>query len=320
MCTGIRFNDHDGNMYFGRNLDWSVGYGQKIVVTGRGYELETAFLGKKSAKYAMIGMGIVAEGIPLYFDCGNEAGLAIAGLNFPGYAAFEEAEVSGKTNVAAYEFPLWAAMSFSNVDEAEEALKDVAIVAKPVNDKYPVSMLHWLIGDANRSIVVEYTEHGMEIFDNDVDVLTNQPGFSWHRENLRNYMNLQSDMPENVDWRDAHLRPFGSGSLMRGIPGDYYSTSRFVRVAYLNTHYPTKESEEENVSRLFHTLAGVAMIDGAAKMSDGMYEKTIYTGGFSSKTKTYYYNTYVDPAIKSVCLNDCGAEIDDGVLICETAG
>ena len=37
MCTGVRFADEDGNMYFGRNLDWSFSYGEKIVVTPRGY-------------------------------------------------------------------------------------------------------------------------------------------------------------------------------------------------------------------------------------------------------------------------------------------
>lgn len=308
MCTGIRFNDNKGNMYFGRNLDWSVGYGQKVVITPRGYELNSAFLGKLSVKYAIIGMGIVQQDIPLYFDCGNEAGLAIAGLNFPGYASYEEKAVDGKTNVAAYEFPLWVAMNFSSVDEVEKELKNVAIVAKPINDKFPVSMLHWIIGDGTRSIAVEYTKNGMEIFDDDVDVLANQPGFGWHRENLRNYMNLQSDMPSSVEWDKASFKAFGSGSMMRGLPGDYYSTSRFVRVAYFNTHYPTKSSEEGNVSRLFHTLAGVAMIDGAAKMGDGMYEKTIYTGGFSSATNTYYYNTYEDPGIKSVRLEEYDAD------------
>ena len=119
---------------------------------------------------------------------------------------------------------------------------------------------------------------------------------------LRNYMNLESEMPENVTWREAEMKPFGSGAMMRGLPGDYYSTSRFVRAAYLNTHYPTKSTEEENVSRLFHTLSGVAMIEGAARMPDGEYEKTIYTGGFSSATQTYYYNTYEDPEIKGVSL------------------
>ncbi|MBR5621221.1 choloylglycine hydrolase [Candidatus Saccharibacteria bacterium] len=308
MCTGVRFTDDKGNMFFGRNLDWSVGYGQKIVVTPKGYNYKSAFLGEMKPKHALIGMGIIQENTPLYFDCGNEAGLAIAGLNFPGYAQYEPDAVDGKTNVAAYEFPLWVAMNFTTVDEVEKALADVAIVAKPINDKYPVSMLHWIIGDAKRSIVVEYTAEGMQIFQNDVDVLTNQPGYGWHKENLRNYMNLFSMQPAKVQWGKAELTAFGSGSLMRGIPGDYYSPSRFIRVAYLNTHYPAKSTEEENVSRLFHTLAGVAMIDGAAAMADGQFEKTVYTGGYSAATKTYYWNTYEDPAIQKASLADYDTE------------
>lgn len=304
MCSGIRFSDNNGHMYFGRNLDWSTGYGEKVVITPRNYKYNSAFLGELPMKSAVIGMAIIEENVPLYFDCANEAGLAIAGLNFPGYAEYEKTAVDGKTNVSAYEFPLWVAMNFSTVDEAEAALKNVAIVDKPINDKFPSSLLHWIIGDKDRSIIVEYTKDGMEIFHNDVDVLTNQPGYNWHHENLRNYLNLDSPEPAKVTWRDATFVPFGSGSLMRGIPGDYYSPSRFVRLAYLNTHYPVKDTEEENVSRLFHSLAGVSMIDGAAAMGDGNFEKTIYTGGFSSATNTYYYNTYDDPAIKKVSLND----------------
>ncbi len=303
MCTGVRFSSKDGAMYFGRNLDWSCGYGEKVVITPRGYRYQSAFLGEMGGS-AVIGMGIIAENTPLYFDCANEHGLAVAGLNFPGYAAYAPSAVDGKTNVAAYEFPLWVALNFTSVDEAEKALRNVAIVAKPINEQYPVSQLHWLIGDEKRSIVVEYTANGMEIYDNDVDVLTNQPGYGWHKENLRNYMNLGSKMPEEVKWNKAEMKPFGSGSLMRGLPGGFYSTDRFIRVAYLNTHYPVQDSEADNVSRLFHTLAGVAMIDGGAAMADGAFEKTIYTGGYSTATKTYYYNTYEDPAIRSVAMKE----------------
>lgn len=313
MCTGVRFSDNAGNMYFGRNLDWSTPYGQRVVITPRGYKYKTAFLGENAKSPALIGMGIVAENTPLYFDCANENGLAVAGLNFPGYAQYETAPVDGKTNVAAYEFPLWVALNFDTVDEAEKALRDVAIVAKPINDQYPVSQLHWIIGDAKRSIVVEYTANGMEIFENDVDILTNQPGYGWHKENLRNYMNLFSQMPKEVKWGKAKMTAFGSGSLMRGIPGGFYSTDRFIRVAYLNTHYPVQSDEATNVSRLFHTLTGVAMIDGGASMADGAFEKTIYTGGYSTATQTYYYSTYEDPAIRSVALKD--QNIDSSELI-----
>lgn len=314
MCTGVRFSDAEGNMYFGRNLDWSVGYGEKVVITPRGYKYKSAFLGEMTNSPAVIGMGITAENTPLYFDCANEHGLAIAGLNFPGYAKYETDAIEGKTNVAAYEFPLWVALNFATVNEAEKALKDVAIVAKPINDRYPVSELHWIIGDKDRSIVVEYTEKGMEIFENHVDVLTNQPGYAWHQENLRNYMNLFSQMPKEVKWNKAVMKPFGSGSLMRGLPGGFYSTDRFVRVAYSNTHYPVQSDEATNVSRLFHTLTSVAMIDGGASMADGQFEKTIYTGGYSTRTKTYYYNTYEDPAIQSVAMNDCNLDASELIV------
>lgn len=91
---------------------------------------------------------------------------------------------------------------------------------------------------------------------------------------------------------------------MRGVPGDYYSPSRFVRAAYVNAHYPNKPTEEENVSRAFHTLQQVAMVDGSAAMGSGEFERTIYTGLFSSRTGTYYWNTYDDPAIQRVAMAD----------------
>ena len=305
MCTAIRFTDAQGNLYFGRNLDWSFSYGEHVVITPAGYAVKTSPFGATDkVGHPIIGMGIVEEGTPLYFDCANTAGLAVAGLNFPGYARYEAEAVEGKTNVSSWEFPLWVAANFDTVDEVEAALPDTAIVDAPLNDKFPTSLLHWIVGDATRSIVVEYTAEGMQVFHDEADVLANQPGFAYHAENLRSYLNLTSDVPETVKWRGATLAPYGSGAGMRGLPGDYYSPPRFVRVAYLNAHYPDQPDEKGNVSRLFHTLTGVAMIDGAARMSNGDFERTVYTGGFSSQTDTYYWSTYDDPAIRKVSLAD----------------
>ena len=85
MCTGVRFSDDEGNTYFGRNLDWSFSYGETILVTPRGYHYDTVFgAGGKAKPNAVIGVGVVMADRPMYFDCANEHGLAIAGLNFPG--------------------------------------------------------------------------------------------------------------------------------------------------------------------------------------------------------------------------------------------
>ena len=50
------------------------------------------------------------------------------------------------------------------------------------------------------------------------------------------------------------------------------------------------------------------MIDGAARMTNGEFERTVYTGGYSAATRTYYFNTYEDPAIRSVTMDDYDTE------------
>ena len=236
MCTSIRFSDSDGHAYLARNLDWTNGYGEGVVITPTGLVPRSPFGAIHDVEHAVIGMAIVEEDVPLYYDCGNDTGLAVAGLNFPGYAQYAPGPQEGATNVAAFEFPLWLTSQFTTVDEVQAALRSVVIVDRPINERFPNAMLHWIVADDDRSIVVEQTAHGMQVFDDDVDVLTNQPGFAWHHENLRNYLNVAPGFPAEQALGGARLSPFGSGSQMRGLPGDYYSPSRFVRAAYVNAH------------------------------------------------------------------------------------
>ena len=306
MCSAVRFVDAEGNLYFGRNLDWECGYGEKIVYTPADYNYQPAF-NAKDRNHAVIGVGIVVDDTPLYFDCANDAGLAVAGLNFPGYAQYAEDSVNFTTNVAAYEFPLWVARSFTSVDDVAEALKNVTIVGKPINDRYPVSMLHWIVADATRSIVVEYMASGMHVYDDDVDVMTNQPEFPVHRQNLINYINCTPMMVKPVRWGGAELKPWGAGLSAHGLPGDPNSMSRFVRIAYANAHYPDKQGEKDNVTRLFKTLSSAAMVEGMSAMADGQYEKTMFTSGYSARTKTYYMATYDDPTIVATPVSDFDA-------------
>lgn len=304
MCTAVRFADAAGNMYFGRNLDWSFAFGESVFATPRGFSHEKLMDGKLEAKYESMGVGLCMDGFPLYFDAGNEKGLSCAGLNFQGYAKYADANTPGKQNVPQYAFPLYIVSQFASVDEAQKALDDVAITSEPFNKELTPAGLHWIIADAKRCIVVEYMADGMHVYDNDLDVLTNQPTFPYHRENVRSYMCLTPEFPEDVKWREDTLSPYGSGAGMRGLPGDFYSPSRFVRAAYFNAHYPAQTGEQPNVLRLFKTLQGAAMIIGGAKMGDGKFEFTTYTSCFSPNTMTYYYSTYEDPAIQKYEMPD----------------
>ena len=309
MCTSVQFNDADGNLYFGRNLDWCNGYGEKLIIAPRNHVDNTG-------AQAVIGVGIVVGGYPMFFDCANESGLAIAGLNFVGFAHFPEEPFPGTEGVAPYTFPYWICSNFHSVAEVKEALAHTTLINKPYNEHLPVAALHYMIGDATGSIVVEPREDGLHVYDNPVRVMTNQPPYDWHLENLRNYMNCDDALIKEVSWGDFPMSSYGVGAGMRGIPGDMYSTSRFVRAAYFNTHYPTKNTEQENVARLLHTLAGVSMIEGAGVMSTGKHEYTVYTSGYSQRDQRYYYYTYLGWNLHTAALADFDLD-GDAVIFCE---
>ena len=314
MCTGVRFTGGNGGMFLGRNYDWCMSYGERVVVVPRGFPVSYRFAGDAPCAHAMVGTAVDLDNYPLFFDAGNDAGLAVAGLNFPGFAEYAEGPVEGKVGVAAYEFPLWVCASFSTVDEVEAALRDAAIVGVAPAEGMGVSYLHWIIGDETRSVVVESRADGMHVLDDPVDVLTNQPTLEWQLENLRGYVTVGNDFPEPGQWGPVELRPYGAGAGMRGIPGDCYSPSRFVKAAFLNTHYPAKGTEAENVTRMFRTLEGTAMVEGCTRMGNGDYEKTLYSCCFSGATGRYYYNTYDDPAIRFVELSSAEGRPADRLL------
>ena len=39
MCTAVCFPDDAGNLYLGRNLDWTCGYGERCRIVPAGYRL-----------------------------------------------------------------------------------------------------------------------------------------------------------------------------------------------------------------------------------------------------------------------------------------
>lgn len=152
--------------------------------------------------------------------------------------------------------------------------------------------------------MVESTADGLQVMRDPADVLANQPGLAWHLENLRSYMNVTPSAPSSVTWGNATLTPYGAGAGMRGLPGDVYSPSRFVRAAYLNAHHAPKDTERGNVARVFRTLGGVAMVEGSAQMNDGANEFTVFTSAYSAREGRYYFNTYENAAYTTAAFAD----------------
>lgn len=302
MCTALTFKIKDH--YFGRNLDYEFGYGQKIVIVPRNYEIPLRHFDSLKEHYAMIGAGIVVDGYPHYFDAMNEKGLAIAGLNFVGNAKYHPCDDT-KKNLAQYEFINYLLCTCKDTHEVKVQLKSINITDEPFSLQLPCASLHWMIADENESIIVESCKDGLHVYDDSVGVLTNNPPFDTQMFMLNNYMALSSKQPQNTFSKELDLNLYSRGMGGLGLPGDLSSSSRFVRCTFTKFNSVKPTSEEESVSQFFHIIHSVEQQKGCCEVKEGMYEYTIYSSCMNTNQGIYYYTTYDGNEICAVNMNHC---------------
>ena len=297
MCTAVTLKTKD--FYFGRTLDYEHSYSEEVTVTPRNFPLVFRHGKTLETHYAIIGMAHVLEDYPLYFDGLNEKGLAMAGLNFVGYARYRE-PAEGKDNIASFEFVPWILGQCASVSEARSFLERLNLTDTPFSAGLPPSQLHWIIADHDQAITVEAVAEGLRIYDNPVGVLTNNPPFDEQLFQLNNFMHLSPKDPENRFSEKLDLRPYSRGMGALGLPGDLSSQSRFIRAAFGKLNSVSEWTEEKSVSQFFHILGSVSQTRGCCQVTQGQYEITIYTACCNTDKGIYYYTTYDNHQITGV--------------------
>lgn len=304
MCTAISYKNKDA--YFGRNLDLERGYGEHVVITPRRYVFTMRHEKQLDNHYAMIGMATVVDDFPLYYDATNEKGLSMAGLNFPGNAVYYAYDPE-KDNVAPFEFIPWILGQCASVAEAKQLISRMNLVNVNFSEQLPVSPLHWMISDKESSIVVESLSDRLCVYDNPYEVLTNNPPFDYHRLNLSNYMALHVGPADNHFREEVHLHNYSLGMGAMGLPGDFSSASRFVRVFFVKENSVCDQNEKACVNQFFHILNSVAMPKGCV-WTKGGFEYTRYSSCCNADKGIYYYTTYNNLEVVSVCMYDVDIE------------
>ena len=309
MCTALTYKTED--FYFGRNLDYEFGYGQKVLVVPRNYPISFHHMEDQTNHYALIGMGIIADGFPHYFDAMNEKGLAMAGLNFVGNAVYHPVNHS-KKNIAQFEFMDYVLCTCASITEVKALLKDANIDDEVFSPQFPSAQLHWMIADQNACIVVESCADGLHVYDDPVGVLTNNPPFETQMFMLNNYMHLTNQQPENTFSKELDLQAYSRGFGGLGLPGDLSSASRFAKCAYTKLNSVKATNEAESVSQFFHIIHSVEQQKGCCEVKEGEYEYTLYSSCMNTNKGIYYYTTYNNATINAVDMNRC--ELDSGEI------
>ncbi len=306
MCTAISLCGK--KHFFGRNLDFEHSFGEKVLITPRNFPLDFRHTDSISSHYAMIGMGIVSDGYPLYFDATNEKGLSMAGLLFSGYAHYHDINPE-RTNLAPFEVIPWVLSQCADTKKAKELLGKLSITNTHFSSEYPNTPLHWIISDKKSSIVLESVKEGIKIYDNPTHVLTNSPPFEMQIFNLNNYMTLSPFPPENKFSDKLNLKAYSRGMGAMGLPGDFSSASRFVRAAFFRANC---RNEKNEAALLFDMLKNLSPLPGCVITEEGKNEITIYSSCVDTERGIYYYTTCEGNKVSSVSINE--HEIDSSCL------
>lgn len=297
MCTCLAMCFQD--FYFGRNMDIDYSFNEKIVITPRNFPFNFSNNKKLNHHLAFIGCATIIDNYPLYAEACNEKGLCICGLNFTNNAIFNKDLLDNKDNIAVFELIPWILSQCETVEQAKYLIRQINIIDKKFNDKVPNASLHWQISDKDSSIVLECTDQGVQIYNNQLGVLTNNPPFPFQLFNLSNYLNLTVFQPRNC-FSDLNIK-YSNGLGCYGLPGDFSSISRFVKLSFLKLNTINKTTENECISQFFHLLDSVLVINGSIKDKQSEYYTT-YSCCINASKKTYYYKTYNSFQIKAIKL------------------
>lgn len=297
MCTAISFNS-SGHL-FSRTLDIECSYGESVISTPRAFALK--FRHKKALEnhYAILGVGCVVDNTPLYYDAFNEKGLAMAALNFPGNAVYFEKKVN-HVNVASFEVISFVLSQCANLSEAINLLRHANITNDSFNSVLPSSPLHWIVADKSGAVTLESCADGLKIYENPVGVLTNNPPFPYQLGHVSDFMHLDSAPPKNNICPSTALSYYSKGLGAVGLPGDFSSSSRFIRAAFLKNH----TAESITISNSFHIMDNLSVPEGAVKVEEGKPFMTLYTSVFDTEERVCYFTTSHSRRIRAVAMSD----------------
>ena len=291
MCTALKYKQT-----MGRNFDYEISYGEEIVQIPRH---------KYDNIYSIIGICTMytdANGIyPLLYDGMNEYGLCMAGLAFVGNAYYIEADEltdwelgwKKKRGIKAYNIIMDILGQCKSVEEVKLLIANSVIIDKQIAPNMPNSDLHWFVCDKENCIIVEQTRDGLNWYDAETEVLTNNPIYPRQIATYTANKGLIGKFNASSDTR---------GNETDGLNGSYTSSGRFQRVSYLKEQLVSSNNDFDDISQTLHLLSSVEQVYGATPVNN-KFEYTIYSIVYDMEHLCVYIKTYDDLGIQKEYLH-----------------
>lgn len=308
-CTDFIVRAKDGTIINARSMDFAINDQAQATIYPRGKQWSSEAPGKKKGlqwkqRYGFVGMS--ALGLPVSSDGMNEKGLSAKFLWLPsvGYQSVPEGQEARALDSSL--LPDWILGSFSSVAEVKKALPEVLVWGGTLPGLDGVLVVHLAVHDAQgNSIVAEWIDGKLHIYDNPLGVMTNEPPLPHQWANLRNYVNLSPMMQKSLQLNGMTVSGTGNGSGLLGLPGDCTPPSRFVRVAVLGKFAYQPEKAADAVVFARHLLEQVDVMPGISRDKSPQGEMADYTQWIAIEDLTnrvFYFADYKDQTLRAIDL------------------
>ncbi len=319
-CTSFTLKGQDGGSYvyartveFGRNLQEAVLFiPRNHQFKGTGPDGVAGSGLNWTNKYAIIGLNIFNQEIII--DGMNEKGLSGGLLNFPNTADYQNPTgADAKNSIAGYQMLMWALSNYDSVDDVKAGLQKIYVNGAGLKVWGGAPKIHMTLHDMQgKSIVVEYIGGKLVVTDNPIGTMTNEPPMQWQLTNIGNYANLTpvEKPPLKVDGQT--FLPPSSGTGLHGLPGDFLSSSRFVRAFLYSTAASKYAPNQPQVELAWHLINMFDIPPGTVEIPAG----DAYAGGVSGfeytqdsvvadpRNQTYYVRNFASVNIKKISFKD----------------
>jgi penicillin V acylase-like amidase (Ntn superfamily) len=279
MCSGIRIISENGTIVIGRTME----FGQNI--------LKFRKFSKGNIKGISTPDGKILDGI-------NQAGLVVFVFYFPKFAKYGGPRMD-KLNVKPTDFAMMVLEKAQTIDDVIDMLPKIQIV----HENYPPFVgtppMHWMITDASgKSVVLEPTGEGeITAYENTLGIFTNSPSFPEHVKEANEILPKLS----NLSNPDA----ISQGTGADGLPGDFSSVSRFIRLAFFAENIVKPKNSADAINSLIHVLNNFDIPVGAVasvdpKTGKHVYETTIYTSYYNITNRSLLYKDHENQQVRVI--------------------
>lgn len=267
MCTVLLYSDAKGKPYIGRTNEFVGIQPNLLTYFPAGTTIESVTPDNKQGKtfqtkYAIFGATIndiiKNQKQEALHDAANDQGLSFSLLALGGNKSPDVSKTKREKILSVIDFGLWALGNFSKVAEIKKAIKnneiEIWLPIIPLLGNTPAP-IHFALWDATgEGIVIEWQNGTTQVYDNLVGVMTNNPSFPWHLENMNNYAHL-TNLDKNIEtFNKLKVSAFDSGGALTSLPSSEISWGRFVKAAYYSNFAYKTNNPELSIIMLGHIM------------------------------------------------------------------